>query len=99
MEPRYPALQADSLLSKPPSGDLPNPGIEPMSPVSPALAGMFFTTSATREAPICLLCDFRWIEHEMQISKQMSIVCNNKLKWARIKVLYKNEDQDYYIKM
>jgi len=25
-------------------GDLPNPGIEPMSPVSPALAGRFFTT-------------------------------------------------------
>ena len=26
-------------------GDLPNPGIEPKSPVSPALAGGFFTTS------------------------------------------------------
>ena len=25
-------------------GDLPDPGIEPMSPVSPALAGGFFTT-------------------------------------------------------
>ena len=25
-------------------GDLPNPGIEPMSPGSPALAGRFFTT-------------------------------------------------------
>ena len=31
------------------SGDLPNPGIEPVSPVSPALAGGVFTTSATRE--------------------------------------------------
>ena len=28
----------------PPAGDLPNPGIEPMSPASPALAGRFFTT-------------------------------------------------------
>ena len=28
----------------PPPGDLPNPGIEPMSLVSPALAGRFFTT-------------------------------------------------------
>ena len=28
----------------PPAGDLPNPGIEPASPVSPALAGGFFTT-------------------------------------------------------
>ena len=27
------------------SGDLPNPGIEPASPVSPALSGRFFTTA------------------------------------------------------
>ena len=32
-------------------GDLPDPGIEPVSLVSPALAGGFFTTSATWEAP------------------------------------------------
>ena len=32
------------------SWDLPNPGIEPMSLASPALAGGFFTTSATGEA-------------------------------------------------
>ena len=31
-------------------GDLPDPGIEPASLVSPALAGEFFTTSATWEA-------------------------------------------------
>ena len=40
-----------SGLSCPPSGDLPDPGIEPASLISPALAGGFFTTSATREAP------------------------------------------------
>ena len=34
----------------PPSGDLPNPGIEPASLMCPALAGEFFTTSATWEA-------------------------------------------------
>ena len=34
-----------------PPGDLPNPGIEPMSLMSPALAGRFFTTSTTWEAP------------------------------------------------
>ena len=33
-------------------GDLPDPGIEPMSPVSFALAGEFFTTKATWEASI-----------------------------------------------
>ena len=34
----------------PPPGDFPNLGIEPMSPMSPALAGGFFTTSTTWEA-------------------------------------------------
>ena len=31
-------------------GDLPNPGIKPVSLMSPALAGRFFTTSATWKA-------------------------------------------------
>ena len=39
-----------SGLSFPHPGDLPDPGIEPMSIVSPALAGGFFTTSTTWEA-------------------------------------------------
>ena len=39
-----------SGLLFPTSGDLPNPGIEPMSLVSPASAGRFFTTSATWKA-------------------------------------------------
>ena len=34
----------------PTPGDLPNPGIEPTSPLSPALAGRFFTHCATWEA-------------------------------------------------
>ena len=34
----------------PPPGDLPNPGIEPRSLMSPALVGRFFTTSPTWEA-------------------------------------------------
>ena len=33
------------------AGDLPDPGIEPGSLVSPAAAGGFFTTSTTWEAP------------------------------------------------
>ena len=40
-----------SGLPFPSPGDLPNPGIEPVSLLSPALAGGFFTTSTTREAP------------------------------------------------
>ena len=38
-----------SGLLCPSPGDLPNPGIEPISLTSPALAGGFFTTSATWE--------------------------------------------------
>ena len=33
-----------SGLPFPPPGDLPNPGVEPISLASPALAGRFFTT-------------------------------------------------------
>ena len=39
-----------SGLPCPPPGDLPDPGIEPASLTSPALAGGFSTTSATWEA-------------------------------------------------
>ena len=39
-----------SGLPCPPSGDLPDPGIKPAFFTSPALAGGFFTTSATWEA-------------------------------------------------
>ena len=39
-----------SVLPYPPPGDLPNPGTGAASPESPALAGRFFTTSATWEA-------------------------------------------------
>ena len=53
--PGSPALgfsrqEYQSGLLCPPPGDLPNPGIETLSPVSPALADRFFTTSATWEA-------------------------------------------------
>ena len=40
-----------SGLPCPSPEDLPNPGIEPTSLMSPALAGGFFTSCATWEAP------------------------------------------------
>ena len=45
-------LQAGILewVAMPSPRDLPNPGIEPMSFMPPALAGRFFTTSTTWEA-------------------------------------------------
>ena len=44
-----------NTLSCPPSGDLPNPGIETTVLMSPALTGRFFTTSTTWEAPVSYL--------------------------------------------
>ena len=38
-----------SGMPRPPPGDLPDPGIELVSLMTPALAGGFFTTSATWE--------------------------------------------------
>ena len=43
-----------SGLPCPPLGDLPDPGIKPMSLMSPSLAGRFFITGATWEAHICI---------------------------------------------
>ena len=43
-------LEYWSVLPYPPTGDLPNLGIETASLISPALAGGFFITSATWEA-------------------------------------------------
>ena len=38
-----------------PPGDLPDPGIEPESLMSPALAGRFFTTSTTWKVTVAQL--------------------------------------------
>ena len=46
----FPRQEYWSGLQLPSSGDLPNPGAEPESPSSPALAGGFFTTTTTWEA-------------------------------------------------
>ena len=42
-----------SGLPCPPPGDLPDPGIEPPSLMSPTLVGRFFTTSVTLDALLC----------------------------------------------
>ena len=41
-----------SELPFPPPGDLPDPGIEPPSPASPALAGRFFITEPPGKSPL-----------------------------------------------
>ena len=40
---KFSKQENESGLPFPTPGDLPNPGIKPVSPVSPALAGRFFT--------------------------------------------------------
>ena len=50
----FPRQECWSGLSFPPPGDLPDPGMEPASPESPASAGRFFTTVLSGK-PIVLL--------------------------------------------
>ena len=47
-----------SGLPCPSPWDLPDPGIEPTAPMFPALAGGFFTTRATWEAPVSIFSFF-----------------------------------------
>ena len=52
-----------SGLPRPPPGDLPDTGIKPVCRMSPALAGGFFTTSATWEAHYLLLVTSKLYTH------------------------------------
>ena len=45
-----PGFSVHEILQDPSPGDLPYPGIKPVYPMSPTLAGRFFTTSTTQEA-------------------------------------------------
>jgi len=56
-------LQARILewVAMPSSGDLLDSGIKPASLISPALVGVFFSTTATWEAPKWNLSDFKTI--------------------------------------
>ena len=63
-----------SGLPFPPPGDLPNPGMEHMSPMSPALVGVFFTTVPPGRIPVvtylikCLLMFVRLMLSCLQVS-------------------------------
>ena len=52
----FPRQECWSGLPCPPLGDLPNPGIEPVSLMSPASADGFFTTRATWDPQRILRC-------------------------------------------
>ena len=52
-----------------PLGDLPDPGMEPESSVSPALAGMFVTTSAAWETKNAGCLPKRWLIHVQSLNR------------------------------
>ena len=56
-----------SGLPCPPPGDLPAPGTEPISLMSPALAGGFLTTSATVEALVLCSCVKIWHKYCLEL--------------------------------
>ena len=65
-------------LPCPPPGGLPDPGIEPKSLMSPALAGRFFTTSPTlaqrlKRLPAMRETRVRFLGREDPIEKEMAI--------------------------
>ena len=70
-----------SVFPIPSPGDLPNPGITPTSP--PALAGRFFTTSATWETPLLCYHNLKSVDIRVQshFSKflKLTIVIQSKL--------------------
>ena len=59
----FPRQECWSGLPFLPPEDLPKPGIEPASLVSPALAGSFFTISTTWEAHDFLLEGYLFLEY------------------------------------
>ena len=67
-------LQARILewVACPPPGDLPNPGMEPASLMSSALAGVFFTTSAIWEA---IYINFHIIFHNSVLQVLNTVPC------------------------
>ena len=77
-----------------PPGELPHPGIEPPSLMSPALAGRFFTTSATWEAqglsqmPLTMWMLSKCLFAEGATRQPQSP--RLKVKWLRWESLYKS---------
>ena len=65
-----------------PSGDLPNPGMETASPLSPALAGGFFTTSATWEAYVLLTSLYSSSQKQPLVAIQYIHSCFPMLQWT-----------------
>ena len=59
---------------QPTPGDLCDLGIKLMSLMSPALAGGFFTTSATWEAPLCIYISFNLLDNTMRSASPFCLI-------------------------
>ena len=82
-----------SGLTFPSPGDLPNPGIAPVSLVSPALVGRFFTTGATDNKTVsCAHSETKlvgkWIEKQEQNLLYVNVVDNTLKKTGHILILF-----------
>ena len=73
------------LFSSP--GDLPNPGMEPESLMSPALASGFFTISATWQAQLNISPASHKYKPPTYTGKQYNVVDNVKKKKQKIEAL------------
>ena len=60
----FPGKEYSTGLLFPPPGDLPDPGIECMSPASPALVGGFSTAEPSGK-PLCNFIYFVFIPHSI----------------------------------
>ena len=63
-------------LQFPTPGDLPDPGIEPTSLVSPALAGGFFTSRTTWEAYIGIIRKLKMQKNKLDFPGEMCTLIN-----------------------
>ena len=78
-------LQARILewIAIPPSGDLPNPGIETGCPISPTLAGRFFTTEPPGKLDTKFFLDYLFGRDDFLFSSEDSL--------TRGRLLYSNQ--------
>ena len=79
----------ENAVSRPAPGDLSDPGIEPVSLLSPALADGFFTTSTTQEActftPRNIIQSLKKRRRNFSYPRQhgWDLMALSKVKWAR----------------
>ena len=79
----YPKQEYWKVLLFPSPGDLPDPGMEPESLMSPALASGFFTTRVTWQAQLNISLALHKYKPPTYTGKQYKVVDNVKKKRER----------------